>query len=96
MTTLNIQRARGSGASPAPREVRIRLPEVVVLELKRMADLEGTTMNALVAEYIDKGLRREGRPGVFAQASWFRQYLRRKGGRDSSATHRIDHDEDFT
>lgn len=78
------------------REVRIRLPRSVVSELKRMADADGSTMNALIASYIDLGLKSAGRPGVFELASWFKDYLRRKGGRDSGAADDVDRDGDFT
>ena len=89
-------------ATPSPehsqvaREVRIRLPRAVVSELKRMADVDGTTMNALIAGYIDLGLTSAGRPGVFELASWFKGYLRRKGGPDSDAAEAVDREEDFT
>lgn len=78
------------------REVRIRLPEVVVLDLKLQAHMEGTTMNALIAGYIDEGLKEAGRPGVFKRARRFETYLRRKGGRDSGAANGADDDGNFT
>lgn len=78
------------------REVRIRLPDVVVLELKLQAHMEGTTMNGLIAGFIDVGLKKVGRPGVFARAKRFQGYLRRKGGRDSGAANGTDDDGNFT
>jgi len=66
------------------REVRIRLPDVIVLDLKLQAHLEGTTMNALIAGYIDEGLKKAGRPGVFSRSKRFAGYLRRKGGHNSA------------
>ena len=53
-------------------------------------------MNAIIARYIDMGLKSDGRPGVFELATWFKDYLRRKGGRDSGAADRVDQKEDFT
>lgn len=91
-----IEAMPSSQHSQAAREVRIRLPRAVVSELKRMADGDGTTMNALIAGYIDLGLTSDGRPGVFELASWFKDYLRRKGGRDSGAIDAVDREEDFT
>lgn len=84
------------GEQAIAREVRIRLPRTVICELKRMVDLEDTTMNAIVAHYIDKGLKADGRAGVFELAQWFEDYLRRKGGRNSSAVNTEDRSEDFT
>lgn len=78
------------------REVRIRLPDVIVLDLKLQAHMEGTTMNALIAGYIDEGLKEAGRPGVFKRAKRFQGYLRRKGGRNSAATNGTDDDGNFT
>lgn len=65
------------------RETRIRLPGKGVHELKRVADAKGITMNALIAGYIDAGLKTDGRRGLYQLASWFSDYLRRKGGRGS-------------
>jgi hypothetical protein len=93
---LESKGARSSPQSQAAREVRIRLPRAAISELKRMADLDGTTMNALIARYIDIGLKSDGRPGVFELAVWFKDYLRRKGGRDSGAADPTDQVEDFT
>ena len=67
------------------REVRIRLPRAGIAALKQKADADETTVNALIARYIDQGLRADGRPGLFELASWFGNYLRRKGGRDLPA-----------
>lgn len=78
------------------QETRIRLPRKVVHELKRVADARGTTMNALIAAYIDTGLIAEGRRGVHELAVWFSDYLRRKGGRTSPTDGQINTDEDFT
>lgn len=75
------------------REVRIRLPDVVVMDLKAQAHLERKTMNALIAGYIDIGLKAVGRPGVFRQARRFQNYLRRKGGRNSGASAVTDEDD---
>jgi hypothetical protein len=60
-----------------------------------MADAEGVTVNALIARYIDEGLRSDGRPGLFDLAAWFGDYLRRKGGRQSGAK-AATNDEDFS
>src|SRR5690606_9606146 len=87
---------RSSQQFQAAREVRIRLPRAVVAELKRVADVDGTTMNATIARYIDMGLKADGRPGVFELAAWFKDYLRRKGGRDSGAADAVGPVEDFT
>ena len=76
------------------REVRIRLPRPGISALKQKADAEGVTLNALIARYIDEGLKADGRPGLFELAAWFRDYLRRKGGR--SEIRGADPDEDFT
>ena len=93
---LESKGSRSSQHSQAAREVRIRLPRAVVAELKRMGDVDGTTMNAIIARYIDMGLKSDGRPGVFELATWFKDYLRRKGGRDSGTADRVDQKEDFT
>jgi len=77
------------------REVRIRLPRSGIAALKQNADADETTVNALVARYIDQGLRADGRPGLFELAPWFRAYLRRKGGRGHGAGS-IEDDQDFT
>ncbi|MBF0678458.1 MAG: hypothetical protein IR164_05925 [Devosia sp.] len=82
--------------SEVVREVRIRLPKVIVLDLKLQAHMAGTTMNALIAGYIDQGLKEAGRPGVFARAKRFENYLRRKGGRDSAASNVSEDDGNFT
>jgi hypothetical protein len=93
---LESKDPRSSQPSQAAREVRIRLPRAVIAELKRIADVDGTTMNAIVARYIDMGFKSDGRPGVFELAAWFKDYLRRKGGRDSGAANTVDQKEDFT
>lgn len=77
-------------------ETRIRLPRKVVHELKRIADETDKTMNALIAAYIDVGLKADGRPSIHDRAPWFKDYLRRKGGRDSLGDRPVDNDEDFT
>ncbi|WP_404401341.1 hypothetical protein [Pelagibacterium halotolerans] len=87
-----------SGERPARwnvRETRLRLPRAVVQELKRVADARDMTMNALVATYIDAGLKADGRRGVHELADWFADYLRRKGG-SGGASHSVGSDEDFT
>jgi hypothetical protein len=91
-----IEAAPSFQHSQAVREVRIRLPRAVVPELKRVADANGMTMNALIASYTDLGLRSAGRPGVFELAAWFKAYIRRKGGLDSAAADAIDQEDDFT
>lgn len=91
-----IEATSSSQQLRAAREVRIRLPREVVSELKRVADGDGATMNALIASYIDLGLKSAGRPGVFELAGWFKDYLRRKGGHDSSAAVAVDREQDFT
>lgn len=94
--SLDIEQNSVSQKTEIVREVRIRLPDVIVLDLKLQAHMEGTTMNALIAGYIDEGLKEAGRPGVFARAKRFADYLRRKGGRDSGATNRTEDDGNFT
>lgn len=78
------------------RETRIRLPRHVVHELKRVADARGTTMNALIAAYIDAGLVADGRRSFSELAPWFNDYLRRKGGSNSLAERHVDTGDDFT
>ncbi len=78
------------------RETRLRLPRKVIQELKQMADSTDKTMNALIAGYIDAGLKADGRPGIHERAPWFKEYLRRKGGPGSRAYHPHDDDEEFT
>ncbi|MHA6691240.1 hypothetical protein [Devosia sp. A449] len=78
------------------RETRIRLPGKVVHELKRIADATGITMNALIAAYIDAGLKAGGRPCIDDLAPWFTDYLRRKGGRGSRGDRPGGDDDDFT
>lgn len=91
-----VEQVIAAQKSEIVREVRIRLPDVVVEDLKLQAHREGTTMNALIAGYIDEGLKMAGRPGVFERSKHFKNYLRRKGGRDSGATSHADNDGNFT
>lgn len=93
---MEIEEISAARKSEVAREVRIRLPDVVVLDLKLQAHMEGTTMNGLIAGYIDEGLKKVGRPGVFARAKRFADYLRRKGGRDSAASNGSEDDGNFT
>lgn len=78
------------------RETRIRQPRKVVRELKRLAEAKGITMNALITDYIDAGMKRDGRLGVHQIAPWFTDYLRPKGGSSSLGGQAGDVDEDFT
>ncbi|ODT74112.1 MAG: hypothetical protein ABS76_37865 [Pelagibacterium sp. SCN 64-44] len=94
--SLNVDQNSGSKKAEIVREVRIRLPDVIVLDLKLQAHTEGTTMNALIAGYIDEGLKKAGRPGVFSRATRFSDYLRRKGGYNSAAANRAQDDGNFT
>lgn len=91
-----IEQIIAAQKSEIVREVRIRLPDVVVLDLKLQAHMEGTTMNALIAGYIDVGLKEAGRPGVFKRAKRFEGYLRRKGGRNTEPGNGTDDDGNFT
>jgi len=93
---MDIEQNSDSQKTEIVREVRIRLPDVIVLDLKLQAHMEGTTMNALIAGYIDEGLKKAGRPGVFARAKRFADYLRRKGGRDSAGSNDSQDDGNFT
>lgn len=93
---MEVEQFSTSKKTEVVREVRIRLPDIIVLDLKVQAHMEGRTMNALIAGYIDQGLQQAGRPGVFARASHFENYLRRKGGRDSGATNGSADDGNFT
>lgn len=93
---LNMEQTNTTQKSEVVREVRTRLPDVIVLDLKLQAHLEGTTMNALIASYIDEGLKDAGRPGVFVRAKRFADYLRRKGGRDNGGADRAEDDGNFT
>lgn len=78
------------------RETRIRQPRKVIRELKRVAEAKGITMNALIAGYIDAGLKHDGRRGVHEIAPWFDDYLRPKGGSCSIDDRTGHNDEDFT
>ncbi|KFL32615.1 hypothetical protein JP75_00140 [Devosia riboflavina] len=93
---MDIEQNCVSQKTEIVREVRIRLPDVIVLDLKLQAHMEGTTMNALIAGYIDEGLKKAGRPGVFSRATRFSDYLRRKGGYNSAAANRAQDDGNFT
>lgn len=93
---VDTEQISASQKSEGVREVRIRLPDVIVLELKLQAHMDRTTMNALIAGYIDEGLKEAGRLGVFARAKRFENYLRRKGGRDNGAANRSEEDGNFT
>lgn len=93
---VDIEQINLTRKSEVVREVRIRLPEVIVLDLKLQAHMAGTTMNALIAGYIDQGLKDAGRPGVFARAKRFENYLRRKGGPNSATANRTEDDGNFT
>lgn len=77
------------------REVRLRLPRAGISALKQKADADDISVNALIARYIDQGLKADARAGLFELAPWFRDYLRPKGGRDSRAKSTIE-DVDFT
>ena len=74
------------------REVRLRLPEAVVDELKLVAAAEDLSMNALVACFIDAGMVARGRKSLLEVAPNFDAYL--TGSRATGAT--PNDDEDFT
>ncbi len=58
------------------REVRLRLSVAVVEQLRDVARVERCSMNALVADYLDLGFRREGHKGIDELAPGFAGYLR--------------------
>lgn len=70
------------------REVRLRLPAAVVEQLRDVARVERCSMNALVADYLDQGFRREGHKGIDELAPGFAGYLRgeRKPHHESADT----------
>lgn len=75
-------------------ETRLRLPRRIVQELKKLADAENISMNALVASFIDEALSSRGRPTSHEIAPWFKEYLKPKGGHPRSREPQDDTSED--
>jgi len=77
---INRLRATGKAHASGSRDIadtRLRLPRIVIRELKAIAESEGVSMNALVAAFIDAGLRDRGRGGLDDLAPSFVAYLKR-------------------
>jgi hypothetical protein len=97
-----IERLRKGYAAPEAKwdivETRLRLPRKVVRELKAIAAAEGISMNALVASFIDAGLRDRSRRSMDDLAPWFADYLTRTppAGRHSDDRNDDKLDPDFT
>lgn len=79
--------SRPPRGAQAVREVRLRLPDAVVEQLRALSHHERCSMNALVADYLDRGFRREGHKGIDELAPGFADYLRgdRKLGTEAAA-----------
>lgn len=78
------------------KEVRLRLPRLVMSDLKLLAEAKGISVNALAAIFIDAGLVNHSRKSIDETAPWFANYLRASGRPRQQGNARAGADPDFT
>lgn len=78
------------------KEVRLRLPRLVMSDLKILAEAKGLSINALAATFIDAGLIALSRKSIDETAPWFADYLRASGRPKQQDGDKGQADPDFT